>query len=128
MRNALSDHCRLEGTLRCHAEDVFQRLWTQLEALATEIQNETGCTLSLHRSLGYPPVTNDAALLEAAKTRFPIAYTEPSYTTEDFSEYQKRVPGLFFLLGTGGEGLHSTAFNFKESVLETGLALFRSLL
>jgi hippurate hydrolase len=66
--------------------------------------------------------------LEWARSRYPIGETEACYIAEDFSEYQQRVPGVFFFLGTGGEPLHSPKFDFDESVLDTGLALFRSLL
>ena len=39
---------------------------------------------------------------------------------------QTQLEDIF--LGTGGEPLHSPKFDFDESVLDTGLALFRSLL
>ena len=127
-RNAVSDRTRLEGTLRCFDEALFSELWQALEALAQRITAETGCPVHLTRSEGYPPVTNDAALLEEARARFPIAQAVPSYTTEDFSEFQRRVPGVFFFLGTGGPALHTPDFDFDMSVLDTGLALFEALL
>ena len=89
---------------------------------------ETGCTVTIHCSEGYPPVTNDAALLRRARERFPIVEAAPTAITEDFSFYQRRVPGVFFWLGTGGAPLHSPQFDFNEAVLERGLALFRALL
>lgn len=127
-RNALSAHSRLEGSLRCFDDDLFHALWEQILACAAAVEAETGCTVAVRRSQGYPPVTNDAALLAAARAGFPVAEAEPTYITEDFSHYQRRTPGVFFLLGTGGGVLHSPRFDFDESVLETGLALFRSLL
>ncbi len=127
-RNAVSDRTRLEGTLRCFDEALFAELWQRLEALARRVGEETGCAVRLTRSEGYPPVTNDPALLTEAKTRFPIAEAAPSYTTEDFSEFQRRVPGVFFFLGTGGPALHTPDFDFDPSVLDTGLALFEALL
>lgn len=57
-----------------------------------------------------------------------MAQAEKTFITEDFSFYQKKAAGVFFFLGTGGEALHSPYFDFDETVLEQGLALFRALL
>ena len=49
-------------------------------------------------------------------------------TGEDFSFYQKQVPGCFYRLGTGGEGrgcragLHTAEFDIDEAALQTGTA------
>lgn len=124
VRNAVSDYSRLEGSLRGFDDEILEKVWQNLQTIAAESE----CEIRLHRSQGYPPVCNDAALLQWAKQRYPIEETEPCYIAEDFSEYQLRVPGVFFFLGTGGEPLHSPKFDFDETVLDTGLALFRSLL
>ena len=124
VRNAVSDYSRLEGSLRGFDDEVLEQVWQNLQAIAAESE----CDIRLHRSRGYPPVCNDADLLQWARTRYPIAETEACFISEDFSEYQLRVPGVFFFLGTGGEPLHSPKFDFDEAVLETGLDLFRSLL
>ena len=48
---------------------------------------------------------------------------------EDFSYYGQRLPSLFFLLGTGSdEPLHSDRFDFDESILLSGVELYRKLL
>lgn len=127
-RNAVSGYSRLEGSLRCFDDTVFSALWAQAEVIAAEVAAQYGATVTLDRSEGYPPVTNDAALLAQARQRFPVAQVEPTFITEDFSEYQLRVPGVFFLLGTGGTALHSPEFDFDEAVLQTGVSLFRALL
>jgi metal-dependent amidase/aminoacylase/carboxypeptidase family protein len=53
-------------------------------------------------------------------------------TGEDFSFYQEQAPGLFLLLGTGEEAhqapLHNGRFDFDESVLLTGVELYRRIL
>jgi N-acetyldiaminopimelate deacetylase len=47
--------------------------------------------------------------------------------SEDFSYYQKEVPGLFVFLGVRNEtkgfinGLHNSRFNFDEKNLLTGV-------
>ena len=127
-RNSVSRSAALQGSLRCFDDALFSKLWKDLETLSSELSEKTGCTVSLSRSEGYPPVTNDAALLAEARERFPVAEVAPTFITEDFSAYQQRVPGVFFLLGTGGEPLHSPRFDFDEAVLQTGLSLLTALL
>ena len=49
---------------------------------------------------------------------------------EDFSYYQKEVPGLFFMLGSRNEALgytyplHHAKFNFSERVMVDGIKLY----
>ena len=53
---------------------------------------------------------------------------KPSMTSEDFAEYQRFVPGVFFFLGTGDTAaLHATTFNFDEEILLKGADLFERL-
>lgn len=129
VRNAVSRETVLEGSLRCLDDESYDEMRAMLSDLAAKTERETGCAVEVRRTAGYPPVTNDAALLEEAKTRFPIFDIAPTYITEDFSVYQRQAPGVFFFLGTGGsELLHSPRFDFDERLLETGRSLFLALL
>jgi len=120
VRNALSDHSVLEGTLRCHDDAVFADICEKLRDLDPEAK--------VHISEGYPPIHNDPQLLAQAKSLFPIVEAEPSYLTDDFSEFLRVVPGIYFRLGIGDGTLHSPQFDFDEEVLQTGLKLFTALL
>ena len=52
----------------------------------------------------------------------------PVMITEDFSWYQRTLPGMFFFLGTGDSpALHSGAFNFDETILEAGADFWERL-
>ena len=121
VRNAVGDYARLEGSLRCHDDAVFADVVAKLHELLPP-------NTKLHVSKGYPPMENDAALLEQAKKLYPIGRAEPSYLTDDFSEFLRAVPGIYFRLGLGGGALHTPNFDFNEDVLQTGLNLFRALL
>lgn len=127
-QNAVSDRTVLNGTLRCLDDVVFFAVRRALDEAAARVGAETGCTVTLHCSEGYPPVTNDAALLARARTRFPVEEATPTAITEDFSVYQQYVPGVFFWLGTGGAPLHSPRFDFDEQLLARGTELFVSLI
>ena len=49
-------------------------------------------------------------------------------TAEDFSWYQKFLPGMFFFLGTGNSpALHTDNFNFDEGILVKGADFFEEL-
>ena len=53
---------------------------------------------------------------------------KPTMTAEDFSWYQKTLPGMFFFLGVGDTAaLHSDNFNFNEEILEKGVQFFEEL-
>lgn len=124
VRNALSGRSRLEGSLRVYSQEMFDRATGELSALAEEIQKQTGCSFDLSFSQGYPPVRNDEALFAQAQKAIPFLKTapEPLLIAEDFSFYQERVPGLFLLLGTGGDTpLHADTFDFDERALAAGL-------
>lgn len=67
--------------------------------------------------------------MERVAALLPLALLEePSMTAEDFSEYQQRVPGVFFFLGLGAvPSLHSDNFDFDETILEKGADAFEQL-
>ena len=62
----------------------------------------------------------------------PCGYEEmsdPLMISEDFSFYGKYAPSVFFVLGTGtGIPLHSTDFDFDESILMSGFELYKALI
>ena len=53
---------------------------------------------------------------------------DPFMTAEDFSWYQKALPGMFFFLGLGQTpALHADTFDFDETLLEAGARFFLQL-
>lgn len=128
VRNSVAEEAVLLGTLRVFDDSVYEELRQKMKELAARITEESGCSIEILCSTGYPPVCNDPKLFDRAARLWPVEEVAPTYITEDFSAYQQRVPGLFFWLGTGGVGLHDPKFDFDEAVLETGLSLFLALL
>ena len=129
VRNALSDHTHLEGSLRAFQDDVFYSLRAGLVSIGKDIERSTGCTVNLYMNDGYPAVINPADLHK--KVRKAVGFFEldrPSMITEDFSWYQKSLPGMFFFLGTGDTpALHADDFDFDESILLKGADFFEEL-
>ena len=111
---------------------MFDRARAGVERCAHEACEPYGCTYDLDFADGYPPVTNDEALYHLAKSALGDTLElvpEPLLIAEDFAFYQRHLPGLFMLLGTGtGIPLHSDEFRMDENVLVRGLETYRALL
>ena len=129
VRNALSAHTHMEGSLRAFQDAVFDALAEGLKAICREVEREYGCTVTIHLSSGYPAVMNPEPLYDRVAGTVPFtALDTPSMTAEDFSWYQRYVPGMFFFLGLGDTpALHADTFDFDESILLKGADFFESL-
>ena len=129
VRNALSDHTHMEGSLRAFQDDIFYSLRAGLVSIGKEVERATGCTVNIYMNDGYPAVMNPADLHKRVKKAvgfFELA--KPSMITEDFSWYQKKMPGMFFFLGAGDvPALHADDFDFDESILLKGADFFEEL-
>lgn len=129
VRNALSAHARLEGSLRAFQDEVFDKLQQSIQNAAAQVEAQFGCRVELTFGDSYPAVMNDPLLLERVKQVAPVELLEkPTMTAEDFSWYQRYAGGIFFFLGLGEvPALHSTNFDFDEAVLEKGADFFEKI-
>ena len=129
VRNALSDHTHMEGSLRAFQDEVFYSLRAGLVSIGKDIERSFGCTVNIYMSEGYPAVMNPADLHK--RVRRSVGFFEldqPSMTSEDFSFYQKKMPGMFFFLGLGNTpALHADNFDFDETILLKGAEFFEDL-
>ena len=129
VRNALSAHARMEGSLRAFQQEVFDGLRQKLYAAAETVEKAFGCRVEITLGDSYPAVMNDGALLDRVQAVAPVKLLDkPSMTAEDFSWYQLTAGGIFFFLGLGDvPALHSTNFDFDETILEKGADFFERL-
>ena len=129
VRNALSAHTHIEGSLRAFQDEVFFSLLDGLRDIARAVGEETGCTVNVRANDGYPAVLNPADLYD--RVRAVAEFTdlaEPCMTSEDFSFYQRHLPGMFFFLGLGDTpALHADTFDFDEAILMKGADFFENL-
>lgn len=127
--NALSDHTHMEGSLRAFQDEIFFAMRQQVLDIAAQVERETGCRVRVDMNDGYPAVLNPAALYD--RVRALAAFEElpaPMMITEDFSWYQRSLPGLFFFLGVGDvPALHADNFDFDDSILTKGADFFQNL-
>ena len=134
VRNAISGRTVLEGSLRTYREDTFRFCRQQLKDIGRSVAAETGCSLDVHLSEGYPAVWNHEELYQKIAAQLgdnaPTLMEKPVLAAEDFSFYQQYAPGLFFFLGTGDTPqLHAPDFTFDdEAVLPRGVEFLKKLL
>ena len=127
--NILCDRTELLGSMRTRSEHDHQILRSALSRLSSQIAKKYGCGCKITFSNGYPAVCNPPAFWELVQNKCSAKQLcRTFWTADDFSFYQKEVPGLYFLLGMGDTPpLHSPAFSFDEAVLSTGADLFFQL-
>lgn len=129
VRNALSAHARLEGSLRAFQDEVFESLKMGILSAGRAVEDQFGCRVEITMAEGYPAVMNPGPLYDAVKQAACFGeLEEPSMTSEDFAWYQKQVPGMFFFLGIGDTpALHADHFDFDDTLLEKGADFFEQL-
>ena len=128
-RNAISAHTHMEGSLRAFQDEIFDALQKGLQTIAGQIEAETGCAVKLSMNSGYPAVMNPEDLYDRVKKVVDFdALALPYMTAEDFSWYQRYLPGMFFFLGLGDTpALHTVDFDFDETILLKGAQFFEEL-
>lgn len=134
--NVIAEEVIISGTLRTFSDELFQTLVQKMKALVHGLEIATGASIETTQKVYYPCVENPRPLVEEFYTVLDsmddAVLVEPAMAAEDFSEYQKRVPGVFFFLGIqggkGGAALHNTAFDFDEDALLCGVEVFKRLL
>lgn len=134
VRNAVSGQTVLEGSLRTYREETFHFCRDQLKSIGREIAAETGCDVDVYLNDGYPAVWNHEELYQTICNLLgkdaPALLEQPALAAEDFSFYQRSVPGVFFFLGVGNTPeLHAQDFQFDdETVLPQGTDFLKKLL
>ncbi|QZY56273.1 M20 metallopeptidase family protein [Crassaminicella profunda] len=136
-RNIIAANAHLEGTLRAFHEDVYKKMKERMIDLAKGIEKMYDCRIDIIFRDMYPAINNDADLVDTlikAVGRENIDLVEPQMIAEDFSYFQKEIPGLFFFLGVRNEKeeaiypLHNCCFNFHEDVLLMGIQVYVNIL
>ena len=136
-RNIIADSVNLEGTIRCFNPQVYETIVTRIKEFAKGFEISYNCKVNIELITGYLAVDNDEKLFEEfvqAVGKDKIAKTQPLMISEDFSFYQREVPGLFFMLGSRNEEkgminpLHNINFNFNEDILIEGIKIYKTLL
>jgi len=133
--NIIPDFVEMQGTLRTFDEgmrtDAKQRIVTTAQSIAASSGAKADVTFG---PTAYPVTTNPAALTEASLPALKqaangkVAVIPKVSGSEDFSEFQKVVPGFFYFMGAAPKGKdaatapanHSPMFDFDEAALPMG--------
>lgn len=134
VRNIVAGQSEFHGTVRTYNEEVFDTIKKAIININQGMENTYGCSIDCSLISHNPPVLNDGYYNEQIKSLLKDKYLEleePVMLAEDFSHYQKVVPGVFFFVGTKCKeycsGLHTSTFQFHEEVLMNAVDLYYDL-
>jgi len=136
-RNVIAAEAVMEGTIRAFNEATYNILRGRIIKLVGSVSDAYGCEGTYEFRDMYPAVHNDAELYEllaGSVDKGDFVQLNPLTLAEDFSYYQKRVTGLYLMLGSRNEEkgyvypLHSNKFNFNEEILILGIQMFYNLI
>jgi amidohydrolase len=132
----------MEGTLRTLSEDVRNQVRPLMQKIITETAAANDATAELIWDTHPNAVTyNDPTLAQetiADMRRIAgennVILADPQMGAEDFSHFQKVIPGFFFWLGVANKskgitaGLHTPDFDIDEQALVNGVNMMSNVL
>jgi len=135
-RNIIPETVLLEGTIRTFDDDMQKKVHEKIKLTAEKIAESAGAKADVDIQIMYPATINNVALTEKmvpslvrAAGRENVVVTQPVTMAEDFSFYQRKVPGLFFFLGAYPKEMnlqtmpthHTADFMIDEKSMITGV-------
>ena len=133
--NIIPESVELEGTLRTFDEEMRRDAKARIRKMATLIAEANGATAEVSFPPGgYSATINPEALMNAmvpVLTKVSdgkIMSASKLMASEDFSEFQKEIPGVYILVGAPPVGKepntaapnHNPAFDFDEGMMQQG--------
>lgn len=138
--NIIPDSVVMTGTIRTFDETMRKDVLMRVKRIAESTAQGMGATATVLTPPGADVVYNDPALTARmaptiARVTGTVHPNTPWMPSEDFSEYQKKAPGVFYFLGVNKAGVaiedaaanHSTKFFVNEDALPTGVKAYASL-
>ncbi|WP_426145559.1 M20 aminoacylase family protein [Polaromonas sp. DSR2-3-2] len=134
-------HATLVGTVRTFKPEMQDFVEQRLRQLCAAVADGFGATATVNYERIYPATINSPAeyQLTALVAEQLVGFEnvernlEPSMGSEDFSFMLKKKPGAYLRLGQGEQGcvgsrfLHNSCYDFNDSVLPLGAALFAGI-
>lgn len=132
--NIIADSVALTGTVRTLSPEGPKNVRERMESIAKGITSAYGATYTLKYEEGAAVTYNDPALTRATRPALAAVVGEdqvlepaPQMGAEDFSYYQKEMPGVFFFVGVRNEEkkitamIHTEYFDIDESAMQIGV-------
>jgi N-acetylcysteine deacetylase len=134
--NVIPDKAILKGTVRTSNEQVRKKIHEVFTQLVTNTVAAHGGEVEIKYEFLLPAVYNDAQVAEIVQSAAEAIVgkentirAEPTMGGEDFSFYQKEVPGCYVWLGSGNQekgikyGWHHPKFMVDENAIKIGVKL-----
>lgn len=139
--NIIPESAELIGTIRTLDPAMQDKIHEDIRRTAEHIAASQGATVTVDIERGYPVTFNDPALTEQmAPTLKRVAgdqavVVDPLTAAEDFSFFQKEVPGLYYFVGGRPSDVsaeevaphHTPDFRIEESAMKTGVRALAGL-
>ena len=134
--NIIPEEVQMIGTIRTLDDGMQKKIHERIRRTATKIAESAGAVAEVEISKGYPITFNDPQLTEKVlPTLQHVAGTDNVRLihaitgAEDFSFFQKKIPGFYFFLGALAPNTpedkipqhHTPEFTFDESSLKLGM-------
>ena len=140
--NIIPDSVEMRGTIRSFDEGMRDQIHASVTTMAESIAkgSRAGCTVCITKN--YPVTVNDPALTQAMVPTLQrvngaerVHLVDKVSGSEDFSFFQRLIPGLFFFVGVVPEGTepdsvapnHSPRFFVDEACLLPGVCALAHL-
>ncbi|BDC48703.1 N-acyl-L-amino acid amidohydrolase [Bryobacterales bacterium F-183] len=134
--NIITGEIKMQGTLRTFNEGVRESVRTMMKQTLQGCTSTNGASYTLEfQEPSYPVTTNPAGLYEETIPVMKrlegdnVIVTKPVAGAEDFSYFQREIPGFFWFLGSSNEAKgitaahHTPDFNIDEDVLVPGVRM-----
>jgi len=140
--NIIPSEVEMTGTIRAFTPYMREQIHDLIRTTATNIAESHNATADVEIQWGYPVTFNDSGLAKKMHATLESVVGAQNVTesplitgAEDFSYYQKEIPGLFFFLGVRSKGTpqseaipnHSPYFTTDEDALVIGVKALAQL-
>lgn len=136
--NTYCDELTFKGTVRTFSEEFQENIEEKLADIVHPIAEMMGCTADINISRGAPMMAHNNEMMNQVSEQAVIKlfgeqaleHAPITLASDTFGYYAQKAPGVFVYLGTRNEEkgfdypLHNDNFDFDESVLSMGAALF----
>ncbi|WKB34940.1 M20 family metallopeptidase [Terrilactibacillus sp. S3-3] len=135
--NVIPNGVEIWGTVRSFRSEVRESAAALMERIIKGITEAHGAEYVFRYNRGYRPVVNDEETTQVVERVVRHIYGDDAIELndrnmigEDFSGYQQKAPGTFFLIGAGNpeKGItyphHHARFTVDEYALQKGVSIF----
>lgn len=135
-KNIIASEVKMGGTIRAFNSEVYDLIKRRIIEICKGIEIIYNIEIETKIKDMYPAVVNNEKLYELfldTLEKDEVVNIKPMMISEDFSYYQRKVPGIFFMLGCRNEELgyiyplHNNCFNFNEEILITGVEKYLNI-